>query len=114
VCGPTVYSYAHIGNARSAVAFDLLFRLLRATYGADAVVYARNITDVDDKIIAQAMQDDIDMEEITGKYAAIYREDMAAPGVRLESVAADQVVLSRAGVRSRIYFPDAEPDKVEP
>jgi cysteinyl-tRNA synthetase len=80
VCGPTVYSYAHIGNARSAVAFDVLFRLLRASYGAEHVVYARNITDVDDRIIAQAMQDEVDMEEIASKFAAIYRADMAALG----------------------------------
>ncbi|MEN9873740.1 MAG: hypothetical protein RL186_637, partial [Pseudomonadota bacterium] len=52
VCGPTVYNHAHIGNARPVVVFDTLFRLLRATYGADHVVYARNITDVDDKINA--------------------------------------------------------------
>jgi cysteinyl-tRNA synthetase len=54
VCGPTVYSYAHIGNARPAVAFDVLFRVLRAEYGEAAVHYARNVTDVDDKIIAAA------------------------------------------------------------
>jgi hypothetical protein len=54
VCGPTVYSYAHIGNARPAVVFDVLFRLLRREYGENAVRYARNITDVDDKIIAAA------------------------------------------------------------
>ena len=54
VCGPTVYSYAHIGNARPPVAFDVLFRLLRLKYGAEHVVYAANITDVDDKIIAAA------------------------------------------------------------
>ena len=52
VCGPTVYDYAHIGNARPAVVFDVLFRLLRHLYGAGHVVYVRNITDVDDKIIA--------------------------------------------------------------
>jgi cysteinyl-tRNA synthetase len=80
VCGPTVYSYAHIGNARSAVVFDLLYRLLRHEFGAEHVVYARNITDVDDRIIAAAMQDDVDMEEITGKFTGIYRSDMAALG----------------------------------
>ncbi len=51
VCGPTVYDYAHIGNARPAIVFDVLFRLLRHLYGADHVTYVRNITDVDDKII---------------------------------------------------------------
>ena len=50
VCGPTVYSYAHIGNARAAVVFDVLYRVLRHLYGPEHVVYARNITDVDDKI----------------------------------------------------------------
>ncbi|MEM8635966.1 MAG: cysteine--tRNA ligase, partial [Pseudomonadota bacterium] len=52
VCGPTVYNHAHIGNFRPVIVFDTLFRLLRATYGEDAVIYARNITDVEDKIIA--------------------------------------------------------------
>ena len=54
VCGPTVYDYAHIGNARPVVVFDVLYRLLRHVYGVDHVTYARNITDVDDKIIAAA------------------------------------------------------------
>ena len=57
VCGPTVYDYAHIGNARPVIVFDVLFRLLRHLYGADHVVYARNITDVDDKINARAARD---------------------------------------------------------
>src|SRR5580700_8190350 len=54
VCGPTVYDFAHIGNARPVIVFDVLFRLLRHLYGADHVVYVRNITDVDDKINARA------------------------------------------------------------
>jgi cysteinyl-tRNA synthetase len=57
VCGPTVYDYAHIGNARPVIVFDVLFRLLRHIYGADHVTYARNITDVDDKISARARRD---------------------------------------------------------
>ncbi len=57
VCGPTVYDYAHIGNARPVIVFDVLYRLLRQVYGADHVIYARNITDVDDKINARAMRD---------------------------------------------------------
>jgi cysteinyl-tRNA synthetase len=57
VCGPTVYDYAHIGNARPVIVFDVLFRLLRHVYGADHVTYARNITDVDDKINARALRD---------------------------------------------------------
>ena len=81
VCGPTVYSYAHIGNARPPVAFDVLFRLLRAKYGAEHVVYAANITDVDDKIIAAAAESGRPIAEITGHFELIYREDMAALGV---------------------------------
>ena len=57
VCGPTVYDYAHIGNARPAIVFDVLFRLLRHVYGPDHVTYVRNITDVDDKINARALRD---------------------------------------------------------
>jgi len=57
VCGPTVYDYAHIGNARPAIVFDVLFRVLRHLYGADHVTYVRNITDVDDKINARALRD---------------------------------------------------------
>ena len=54
VCGPTVYNFAHVGNARPVIVFDVLFRLLRHLYGADHVTYVRNITDVDDKINARA------------------------------------------------------------
>ena len=57
VCGPTVYDFAHIGNARPAIVFDVLFRLLRHLYGEDHVTYVRNITDVDDKINARAARD---------------------------------------------------------
>ena len=60
VCGPTVYNYAHVGNARPGVVFDVLFRLLRRTYGADHVLYAANVTDVDDKINARAAAVDVD------------------------------------------------------
>ena len=81
VCGPTVYSYAHIGNARPPVAFDVLFRLLRERYGADHVVYAANITDVDDKIITAAAEAGKPIAEITALYERIYREDMGALGV---------------------------------
>jgi cysteinyl-tRNA synthetase len=79
VCGPTVYNYAHIGNARGPVVFDVLARLLRRRFGA--LAYARNITDVDDKINAAASEQGVPIAEITGKFAAIYREDMAALGV---------------------------------
>lgn len=77
-CGPTVYSYAHIGNARAAVVADVLFRVLRHIYGEDHVVYARNITDVDDRIIQSAKETGKPISEITEKYARIYNEDLAA------------------------------------
>ena len=80
VCGPTVYNYAHIGNARPVVVFDVLFRLLRRLYGDDAVVYARNVTDVDDKISQAAEAQGVPIGTITDKFAAIYRADMAALG----------------------------------
>ena len=81
VCGPTVYSYAHIGNARPPVAFDVLYRLLRLKYGAEHVVYAANITDVDDKIIAAAAETGKPIAEITAHFERIYREDVGALGV---------------------------------
>jgi cysteinyl-tRNA synthetase len=81
VCGPTVYNYAHIGNARPAVVFDVLFRLLRRIYGEDHVVYARNITDVDDKINQAAIDQGVDISAITDKFTAIYHQDMDALGV---------------------------------
>jgi cysteinyl-tRNA synthetase len=81
VCGPTVYARAHIGNARPPVVFDVLFRLLRLAYGADAVVYASNFTDVDDKIIQAAAETGRSIPEITASYERIYLEDMAGLGV---------------------------------
>lgn len=81
VCGPTVYNYAHIGNARAAVVFDLLNRILRRRYGAENVVYARNITDIDDKIIKASQETGAPIEEITETFAEAYREDMGALGV---------------------------------
>ncbi|MCR6658173.1 MAG: cysteine--tRNA ligase [Asticcacaulis sp.] len=78
VCGPTVYNYAHIGNARPVVVFDVLFRLLRHLYGEDKVVYARNITDVDDKINKKAIDEGVDISVITNRFADIYNADMAA------------------------------------
>jgi cysteinyl-tRNA synthetase len=81
VCGPTVYNYVHIGNARPAVVFGLLARLLRRRYGAGHVVFARNITDVDDKINTAAKEAGVPISTITDKYAAAYREDMAKLGV---------------------------------
>jgi len=78
VCGPTVYNYAHIGNARPVVVFDVLFRLLRRLYGETSVIYARNITDVDDKINQAAIEQDVPISTITDKFEAIYNADMAA------------------------------------
>jgi cysteinyl-tRNA synthetase len=81
VCGPTVYSRAHIGNGRSAVAFDMLVRLLRHSYGAGSVVYARNVTDVDDRIIEASKSEGVEVPAITSRYERYYLEDMAALGV---------------------------------
>jgi cysteinyl-tRNA synthetase len=75
VCGPTVYNLAHIGNARPVVVFDALYRLLQT--GFDEVVYARNITDIDDKIIAAARDGGRTIDEVTDEFTAKYREDMA-------------------------------------
>ncbi len=80
VCGPTVYDRAHIGNARPAVVFDVLNRLLRHVY-PDAVTYARNITDVDDKINARAAESGRSIRDITEETVGWYREDMSAIGV---------------------------------
>ncbi|HEY3694225.1 cysteine--tRNA ligase, partial [Phenylobacterium sp.] len=80
VCGPTVYNYSHIGNFRPVVVFDVLFRLLRSCYGADAVVYAANVTDVDDKINAKAQAEGVPISEITDRYLAAYNADMASLG----------------------------------
>src|SRR6201984_722965 len=80
VCGPTVYNYAHIGNARPVVAFDLLFRLLRRLYGEDHVLYAANVTDVDDKINAKAAEEGVPIDVVTERYLQVYNADMATLG----------------------------------
>src|SRR6185369_8607188 len=86
VCGPTVYDFAHIGNARPVIVFDVLFRLLRHLYGADHVTYVRNITDVDDKINARAAQEypGLPLNEairtVTQKTEKQFHEDMDAIG----------------------------------
>jgi cysteinyl-tRNA synthetase len=86
VCGPTVYDFAHIGNARPVIVFDVLYRLLRHLYGAEAVTYVRNITDVDDKINARAARDypDLPLNEairkVTETTAAQFHADVAALG----------------------------------
>ena len=86
VCGPTVYDFAHIGNARPVIVFDVLFRLLRHLYGAEHVTYVRNITDVDDKINARAAEEypDLPLNEairkVTEKTDKQFHEDVAALG----------------------------------
>ena len=80
VCGPTVYNFAHVGNFRPVVVFDVLFRLLRHTYGEDAVIYAANVTDVDDKINKKAAEEGVPIGTVTDRYLAAYNSDMAALG----------------------------------
>jgi cysteinyl-tRNA synthetase len=80
VCGPTVYDRAHIGNARPVVVFDVLYRLLRALYGEGHVTYARNITDVDDKIMAAAKARGIAIDRLTAETTALFHDDMAELG----------------------------------
>ena len=82
VCGPTVYGRAHIGNARPAVVFDTLARLIRHEFGASSLIYARNITDVEDKILASAEKEGVDPSVITDRYERFYVEDMGALGVQ--------------------------------
>src|SRR5665213_3137358 len=80
VCGPTVYNYAHIGNARPVVVFDVLFRLLRRLYGEEHVLYAANVTDVDDNIKLKALAEGVAIEVITARYLDAYHADMSALG----------------------------------
>ncbi|MDE0753100.1 MAG: cysteine--tRNA ligase [Woeseiaceae bacterium] len=83
LCGPTVYNYAHIGNARPAVVFDLLARLLRRTY---KLTFARNITDVDDKINQASIDTGKPIEEITARFIKAYNDDMGVLGVSLPDI----------------------------
>ena len=87
VCGPTVYDYAHIGNARPPVVFDVLVRLLRRTYGAEKVIYARNVTDVDDKINQKAAREGVPIGEVTARYEAAYLADMGLLNVSAPDIA---------------------------
>jgi cysteinyl-tRNA synthetase len=80
VCGPTVYDFAHIGNARPVIVFDVLFRLLRHLYGPEHVTYVRNITDVDDKINARAAERGIPIRQLTEETYANFKGDVAALG----------------------------------
>ena len=92
VCGPTVYNFVHIGNARPAVVFDVLFRLLRKQY--PTVIYARNITDIDDKIMDAALEQNTSIEDITRRYTEAYHKDMEELGVlqpTIEPFATDHI-----------------------
>ncbi len=108
VCGPTVYDFAHIGNARPVIVFDVLYRLLRHLYGEKAVTYVRNITDVDDKINARALRDHpgLPLNEairlVTERTAAQFHEDVAALGCLAPTVEprATEFVLPRADGRA--------------
>jgi len=84
VCGPTVYNYVHIGNARPAVVFDTLVRVLRANY--KKVTYVSNITDIDDKIIDAATAQKVPISEITQKYTDIYNQNMEVLGVQAPDI----------------------------
>ena len=79
VCGPTVYNYVHIGNGRPAVVFDVLTRLLRVLY--PEVIYARNVTDIDDKINAAALENGEPISDLADRYTEAYEDDMLTLGV---------------------------------
>src|SRR5437868_15528314 len=108
VCGPTVYDFAHIGNARPVIVFDVLFRLLRHVYGADHVKYVRNITDVDDKINDRAARDfpGLPLNEAIRKVTEVterqFQEDVKALGCLppTEQPRATEFILPRADLRT--------------
>jgi len=104
VCGPTVYGRAHIGNARPAVVFDTLARLIRHEFGEKSLAYARNVTDVDDKIIAAAGAEGVDPSVITERYERFYLEDMGALGVAPPTIAphATQEIASMIAMIERL------------
>ena len=87
VCGPTVYGRAHIGNARPAVVFDVLARLLRHVYGEASLIYARNVTDVDDKIINAAGHDPLRAFAVAEHWTRVYDEITAALDVQPPDIA---------------------------
>ncbi len=80
VCGPTVHDFAHIGNGRAFTVFDVLYRLLRHSYGVDHVTYVRNITDVEDKINAAAAERGETIRALTERTTKVFHADMAALG----------------------------------
>ena len=75
VCGPTVYDYPHVGNARPVIVFDILFRILQNLYGTEHVTYVRNITDVDDKIINASQENNEDINELTSRTINYFHTD---------------------------------------
>ena len=106
-CGPTVYDAAHIGNARPIIVFDLLFRLLRRLYGEAHVTYARNVTDVDDKINARAAERGITIRELTDGTLAAFHADLSDLGVLMPDA------VNVAGERPRMIEPRATDHIVE-
>nr|CAD6419756.1 cysteine--tRNA ligase [Rhizobium sp. Q54] len=122
VCGPTVYDYAHIGNARPVIVFDVLYRLLRHVYGTDQVTYARNITDVDDKINARALRDHpgLPLNEairlVTEKTEAQFHDDVKALGClkpNVEPRATDNIaqmieIIERLIAKGHAYVAEGE------
>ena len=112
VCGPTVYSYAHIGNARPAVVFDVLARVLRTNYSG--LCYVRNITDIDDKINKSAAEQGVPISEIADRYTRAYHDDLAELGVLppdVEPRATDHVeaiVVMISGLIEKGYAYEAE------
>ncbi len=86
VCGPTVYNRAHIGNFRPAIVFDVMAKLLRTIYGKENVIYARNITDIDDKINAAALEAGVEIGVITEKFTQIYHDDMKRLNVEMPDI----------------------------
>ena len=86
VCGPTVYDYAHVGNARPVIVFDTLFRIMRHTYGVDHVTYVRNITDVDDKIIEAANSNEEDISSLTSRTIQYFHEDASYIGALVPTI----------------------------
>ena len=127
VCGPTVYDFAHIGNARPVIVFDVLFRLLRHLYGADHVTYVRNITDVDDKINARALRDfgarsrgKLSLNEairrVTEKTADQFHKDVAALGCLPPTFEprATEFVQPRADGKADMITLDSTSDRTRP
>jgi len=114
VCGPTVYDFAHIGNARPVIVFDVLFRLLRHLYGADHVTYVRNVTDVDDKINARAAERGIAIRDLTEETYKNFKADVAALGCEpptvepraTEHIAAMKVLIERLVASGHAYVAD--------